>query len=165
MHDRVRYPSLSPHRACRPSQESVPRKRALQSYVSLVGRAPHGIPMSPATDPSRDGPEAFLSHLYLLKVGHRSPMIPTILLQTIYCIFDVQTSLLAQSRYLGSLWFRLGRKKGRKCEIYISNTRCVALTIELSAASRFGRLDGCASFGATIGCTIIGPGVHASLLE
>jgi hypothetical protein len=109
-------PLFPPSRACRASQESVPRKRALQSYVSLVASSNKHIPRNPEKRPQcrihpATGPEAFLSHLHLLKVGHRPLVIPTILLQTIYCIFDVQTSLLAQSRYLGSLWFRLGRKK------------------------------------------------------
>jgi len=46
-------------------------------------------------DVFREGPEAILPHLDLLKVDHRSPMVPTILLQTVYRIFDIQPSLLA----------------------------------------------------------------------
>jgi len=62
------------------------------------------------------------SHLHLFKVGYSPLVIPTILLQTLDRKFDIQTSLLAQSRHLDSLGFGLRLTK-RKCEIHINNTR------------------------------------------
>lgn len=78
----------------RPERESPVMLRQFGQH-HIQRRAPPQYAEVSAMGAFRQGPEAIVPHLHLLKVGHRSLMIPTILLQTVYRKFDIQASLLA----------------------------------------------------------------------